>query len=85
MSDETKTLLAEYITNKILQEPNLAIKPDEPLLTSGLIDSFHLVDLAIYIEDTFGVFIDDREFNASSFDSLGELVAFIQSRQQSLG
>jgi acyl carrier protein len=85
MSDETKTLLAEYIANKILQEPKRTIKPDEPLFTSGLVDSFHLVDLAMYIEDTFGVFIDDSEFNASSFDSLGELVAFIQSRQQSPG
>lgn len=85
MSDETSTLLANYIADKILRQPNRSIRPDELLLTSGLIDSFHLVDLAIYIEDTFGVSIDDSEFNASSFDSLRELVAFIQSRQQSIG
>ena len=83
MSDETRTLLANYIADKILGKPNHPIQLDEPILTSGLIDSFHLVDLAIYIEDTFGVFIDDSEFNASSFDSLDELVTFIKSRQQS--
>jgi acyl carrier protein len=81
MSDETKTLLAEYIDDKVLQQPNRSIKPDEPLLTSGLIDSFHLVDLAIFVEDTFGVRIEDYELNASTFDSLDELVAFIHSRQ----
>jgi acyl carrier protein len=81
MRDEIKASLAEYIANNILKDPNRSIQPDEPLLTSGLIDSFHLVDLAIFIQETFGVHIDDSEFNASSFDSLEELAAFIQSRQ----
>jgi acyl carrier protein len=82
MNDETRTLLAEYIANKILQEPNRTIQPDEPLLTSGLVDSFSLVDLAVFVEENFGVRIEDYELNASTFDSLDELIAFIHSRQK---
>jgi acyl carrier protein len=81
MSNETTTRLAEYIAAEILRQPNRSITPDEPLLTSGLIDSFHLVDLALFIEDNFGVHIDDLELNASTFDSLDQLAALIQSRQ----
>jgi acyl carrier protein len=80
-ADEMKAKLAEYMAKDILRQPNRAIKPDEPLLTSGLIDSFHLVDLALFIEDNFGVHIDDSELNASTFDSLDQLAALIQSRQ----
>jgi acyl carrier protein len=81
MSVEMTTRLAEYIAAEILRQPNRSIKPDEPLLTSGLIDSFHLVDLALFVEDNFGVHIDDSELNASTFDSLDQLAALIQSRQ----
>ena len=80
-ADEMKAKLSEYLAKEMLKQPNRTIKPDEALLTSGLIDSFHLVDLALFVEDNFGVHIDDSELNASTFDSLEGLVALIQSRQ----
>jgi acyl carrier protein len=73
--------LTAYLTKDILKQPGRTIQPDEPLLTSGLIDSFHLVDLALFIEDNFGVHIDDSELNASTFDNLNQLITLIQSRQ----
>ncbi len=80
-ADEMKLRLTEYLAKDILRQPGRVIQPDEALLTSGLIDSFHLVDLALFVEDTFGVRIGDSELNASTFDSLDELIALIQSRQ----
>jgi acyl carrier protein len=80
-ADEIKAKLAMFLANDILKQPNRIIQPGEALLTSGLIDSFHLVDLALYVEDTFGVHIDDSELSASTFDSLDGLTALIQARQ----
>lgn len=73
-------LLSKYIARTILKQPNREISPYEPLISSGLIDSFSLVDLALYVEDNFGAHIDDTELNKESFDSLNELIALIQSR-----
>lgn len=81
MSDEIMTILAEYIAAEILKQPSRAIGADEPLLSSGLIDSFHLVDLGMFVEDKFGVRIDDAELNASTFDTLNQLAALIRSRK----
>lgn len=81
MSDEIMTILAEYIAAEILKQPSRAIGEDEPLLSSGLIDSFHLVDLGMFVEDKFGVRIDDAELNASTFDTLNQLAALIRSRK----
>ena len=80
-ADELKTKIAEYLTKDVLKQPSRIIQPDEALLSSGLIDSFHLVDLALYVEDNFGVHIDDSELNASTFDSLSQLADLIQTRQ----
>jgi acyl carrier protein len=73
--------LGTYVATEILKQPNRIVKPDEPLLTSGLVDSFHLVDLSLFVENNFGVRIDDAELNASTFDNLNQLVALIQSRK----
>jgi acyl carrier protein len=75
------TILAQKIAQIILKEPNRTIQPDEALISSGLIDSFSLVDLALLVEDEFGVVVDDTELNPDSFDTLEQLAALIQSKQ----
>ena len=81
MNDSLLSALEQYIASKILKQPNRKIEPNESLISGGLIDSFSLVDLALFVEDTFGIHIDDSELNAQTFDSLDQLVALIQSRQ----
>lgn len=73
--------LSAYIAKDILKQPGRAIAADEKLISSGLVDSFSLVDLGLFVEDTFGVRIEDTELNADTFDTLEQLAALIQSRQ----
>ena len=78
---ETISSLATFIASKILKQPKRAITADESLISSGLIDSFSLMDLALYVEDTFGVRIEDTELNADTFDNLTQLAVLIESRK----
>jgi len=80
----TDTMISEiekYIATQILKQPNRKIAADESLITSGLIDSFSLMDLALFVEDTFGVRIEDTELNANTFDNLTQLTSLIESRK----
>jgi len=81
MSDQTISKLEKFIAAQILKQPNRNISADEPLLSNGLIDSFSLMDLALYVEDTFNVRIEDTELNADTFDTLNQLSALIESRK----
>ena len=81
MPDDITNALAEYIAAKILKQPNRKVTETEPLISGGLIDSFHLVDLALFVEDRFGVRIDDSEINANTFDTLAQLAELIRQRQ----
>jgi acyl carrier protein len=81
MSPENISVLESYIAEKILKQPGRRIPPSEALISSGMIDSFSLMDLALFVEDTFGVRIEDTELNANTFDNLSQLAALIQSRQ----
>jgi len=81
VTDEITAGLSQYIAAEILNQPERNIDPGEPLISGGLIDSFHLVDLALFVEDTYGVHIDDSELNVDTFDTLAQLVALIQGRR----
>lgn len=79
-----KEQIAQYIANEFLKDPDRVIEPDESIISSGLIDSFNLVDLALFVEEAFGVRIDDAELTADVFDSIHDLVAIITERQSGL-
>jgi acyl carrier protein len=78
---EIITKLSDFISGTILKQPNRAVDPSEPLISSGLIDSFSLMDVALFVEDTFGVRIEDTELNANTFDNLTQLADLIESRK----
>lgn len=81
MKQEIISKLETYITSELLKNPDREIAPDEPLISGGIVDSFSLVDLALFVEENFGVRIDDTELNAETFDTLNELADLIGSRR----
>ncbi len=83
MQNDVIARLEKFITAEIMKQPNRRIGPTEALISGGLIDSFSLVDLALFVEETFGVRIDDTELTAKTFDTLEQLALLIQSRSKS--
>ena len=78
--DDLKDTILKYVIEEYAEEDD-KVTYDTPLISSGLIDSFSLVDLALFIEDTYGVHIDDTELNAETFDTLDQLTGLIRQRQ----
>jgi acyl carrier protein len=79
--EEMIAKLAARIATEIIKQPKRTIHPDEALISSGLIDSFSLMDLSLLVENNFGVRIEDTELNAETFDTLEQLAQLIQARQ----
>jgi acyl carrier protein len=81
MPDDIEAGLSQYIAKQILHQPKRILAPEEKLISSGLIDSFHLVDLSLFVEDTFDVRLDDTELNAQTFDTIARLADIIRERK----
>ena len=81
MPQTISSQLLHFIATDILRQPNREIAMDEKLISSGMIDSFSLMDIALFVEDTFNVRIEDTELNAETFDTLQQLEELILSRQ----
>jgi acyl carrier protein len=80
MKDEIIAALENKIVTDLLKQPARKLDPQEALISSGLVDSFSLVDLSLFVEDTWGVVIDDTELNADTFDTLAQLAALVEAQ-----
>jgi Acyl carrier protein len=53
---------------------------DTLLFSSGLIDSFSMVDLIMFIEDTGGLRVHPADVTLDNFDSIDRILAFVEAR-----
>ncbi len=77
-----KDKLRTYITAELIKDPTYPLTDDEVIMGT-LIDSFSLVQVAMFIEDTFGAHFDDSELTVENMGTLNKMVANIQAKLQS--
>ncbi len=54
------------------------VADDEPLIENGVLTSLQTVELVLFLEERFGIVIEDEEFdeeNFGSIEAISELVA----------
>lgn len=67
---EVKSKLKEFICGDLLNNPDYPLKDSQPLITGGLIDSFSLAQVGVFVEDEFGVYIPDTGLTVKNMDTL---------------
>lgn len=70
--------IAQFILDDLLSGSRPDLDPDEPLFSSGLLDSLGTLRLITFLEERFGVHIGDGELADQNFGTLkriSELVA----------
>lgn len=72
--------LREFITSQLMRDPKYNLKDDESLIAGGLIDSFSLVELQMFVEQEFGVYIEDTELTTDNVDNINDIVRLIEER-----
>ena len=56
------------------------VKDDAPLVTSGILDSFAVMRLVVFMEKAFGISFADEFFDQSIFDTVDGMVEFVYER-----
>ncbi|MEQ8677881.1 MAG: acyl carrier protein [Aggregatilineales bacterium] len=73
--------IRKFITSELMKDDGYPLQNDEALISGGLIDSFSLVELQLFIEQEFGVRVDDTELTAEAIDTINDLVTVIEKTQ----
>jgi acyl carrier protein len=70
--------LRRYLHEKQGLEP-ADFADDTLLFSSGLIGSFSMVDLIIFIEETGGLRVHPTDVTLDNFDSIDRILAFVEA------
>ena len=74
--------LAQFIASNILNNPERNIDGSARLISGGLLDSFSLMDLTLFIESEWNVRLENTELNQEAFDNLDDLSNLILQKLQ---
>ncbi len=66
--------LRGYITADLIRDPDYPLGDDEGIITNGMMDSFALAELAVYVENAFNVYIPDPDLTVDKMDTLNQIV-----------
>ena len=58
------------------------LQNDQALFSTGVVDSFGVLELIAFLEDTFGITIDTSLHDLSEFDSVDKIVALVRGARQ---
>lgn len=67
--------LAAYIQNQFVRRPGIQILPETPLVSSGLIDSFALIEIFLKLEQITGRKIPAGKVQAKDMDTVQQMLA----------
>lgn len=79
MSEETKKLIIDYVKKEYLEEEDdQEVDENTPLISSGIVDSFSMVSLKMFLEKKFSVKIPDEKATTEAFDSVNNIMDLLK-------
>ena len=75
---EMKEDILEYIVDEYLDEDDEdEVGFDSPLISSGIVDSFSMVSLKVFLEKKFQIKLPDGEATPEAFDTVDSICVLV--------
>jgi acyl carrier protein len=76
-----EAIINDYISREIVQDPSLLpLGNKTPLLETGILDSLSLLRLVVFIQERFGIVVDDLDLVPEHFASVDTICAYLRSQ-----
>jgi acyl carrier protein len=75
--DSTREIIRRFVTTNFYVADPAKLGDDESLLDSGIIDSTGVLEVLAFLEQQFGVRVEDRDILPQNLDSIARLDALV--------
>jgi acyl carrier protein len=75
-------VLRKFIVHNFLFDQDNGFSDDESFLAQGIIDSTGVLELVSFLEQQFGITVDDEELVPENLDSINNLSRFLAGKLQ---
>lgn len=77
----TKEKIRQFVTTNFYVADPAALQDGESLLDSGIVDSTGVLEVIGFLEETFGIKVEDREMLPENLDSIERIAAFVTRKK----
>ena len=75
--NEIKEMILKYVIKEYVDDDDVEITYETPLISSGYVDSFSMVSLLVFLENKFKIKIPPSKATPEAFDSVNNIVALV--------
>lgn len=77
IEDRIKTYILE---NFLFSDNGYGLAGDASFLEEGIVDSTGVLELVMFVEETFDIIVEDEEIVPENFDSVNQLATYIRHK-----
>ena len=78
--NEVRAQIKAFIVNNFMFGSDNGLKDDTSLLDEGIMDSNGALELVSFLEETFGITVEDEELIPENLDSVDNLVGYLKKK-----
>jgi acyl carrier protein len=75
-----KKKLIKFIKGNFVKKSGIVLNDDTLLVENDLIDSTGVIELVLFIEETFEIMVDDSEITPENMGTINRLVDFVETK-----
>jgi len=75
--NEMKEMILKYVIKEYVDDDDVEITYETPLISSGYVDSFSMVSLLVFLENKFKIKIPPSKATPEAFDSVNNIMALV--------
>jgi acyl carrier protein len=85
MVEPIETTIRTYIAENLLFSGNgYPYTDDTSFLEEGIVDSMGIMELVLFVDEQFGITVEDEELVPDNFDSVTRLASYIRRKSPAL-
>jgi acyl carrier protein len=78
---DTANTIERFVVDELLMgDSRMKLDHDQSLVTSGAIDSLAILRLIAFLEEQFGIKVDDEELIPDNFESINIIKDFVENK-----
>ena len=81
MDTDIRQRLRQFLSENLIKEQTgKTVEDNDSFFEKNVIDSTGVLELVLFLEQTFGFVVEDEEIVPENLDSINRLAAFVQSK-----
>jgi acyl carrier protein len=78
---EIEAIITRFINDELLHgDGQVSLEPDASLISTGVLDSLALLRLLLFLEQQFGIKVNDGDVTPSNFETVNRIKTLVEAK-----